>query len=146
MRRKIFACLLSSFLFAGCGATAPDPFAGYYLGSDKAVRIKTAGADAYQVRILAKSGPDIVFPANLNEGKLTSEYGGGFSITAESAEAYSMGVPTALESIHKTDSAAFAQWFKSIHGDTAEVEPAAPPQEEEESPDKPAHSGSRFRH
>ncbi len=145
---RAFPSLAAAFLLMACAGTAPDPYAGYYLGTDKAVRIKPAGADAYQVSILGKSGRDVTMEAHLNEGKLTSEYGGGFSISLDSADAYSMGVPETRENIHRTDSAAFTQWFKATRGDTAEVEPAAPqPEDDVDAPVPPrSRSGSTFPH
>lgn len=142
------ACFIaSSFaicLLAACAGSAPDPYAGYYSGRDKVVRILASGSFAYEVRILPKAGDTAMVRANLYEGKLTSEYGGGFTLTQETADEYSMGVPPKSETLRRIDSAAFAQWVTATRPDLAPSDSIAAPEEEAPADDVPK-SKSRFR-
>jgi hypothetical protein len=134
-------CALALSVLA-CGGRTPDPYAGYYLGADKAVRIRPAGADAYQVRILGKTGREIDMQASLNEGRLTSEYGGGFSVTLEGGGAYTMGVPGAPEPIRKIDSAEYARWVRETRPD--QIPSDTLPPADDGTPDDPLPTGKRL--
>ena len=137
--------IVAAFLLAACAGTAPDPYAGFYEGDGKVVRIVPAGSFAYQVRILPKSGPAVTLQATVNEGKLTSEWGGGFSVTQESAAGYSMGVPEKVESIRKIDSAGFAQWVTSTRPDLAPSDSGDAALEEDAPGSDTPKTKSRFR-
>lgn len=139
---RLSALVPLALALAACGGPSPDPYAGYYLGQDKAVRIRPAGADAYQVRILGRTGREIDMEAHLNEGRLTSEYGGGYSINLEGGGAYSMGGPGALEPIRKIDSSSYAQWVKEARPDQVPSDSIAP--EDDDPADPPPPSGKRL--
>lgn len=131
-----------------CAGSAPDPYAGWYSGDDKVVRILSSGSYQYEVRILPKSGDTATVRANLYEGKLTSEYGGGFTLAQETAAEYSMGVPPKTETLKRIDSAAFAQWLAAARPEFAPPDPseAAPEDTADLAPaDSSAKPKSRFR-
>lgn len=138
-------CSFALFVLAACAGSAPDPYAGYYSGQDKVVRILSSGSFAYEVRILPKAGDTATVRANLYEGKLTSEYGGGFTLAQETADEYSMGVPPKTETLRRIDSAAFAQWVTATRPDLAPSDSDAAAPEEEAPADGTPKSKSRFR-
>lgn len=143
--RTLFPYAPAALLLAACAGTAPDPYAGFYEGDGKVVRIVPNGSFAYEVRIVAKSGPQTTIQASVNDGKLTSEWGGGFAVTQESAAGYTMGLPEKVESIRRIDSSGFAQWLAAARPDLAPSDSAETPPEEDVPAEGNPESKSRFR-
>ncbi|GEM_PF-5433332 len=112
---SLFTSLI--FLLPGCaGGPSQDPFAGYYIGADKTMKITPTGSGKYHILIKGKSGREQAIEAESLEGKLVSELG-GYSLDLDSGSTYSMGAAGQSESIRKTDSLHFVQWWRAA-GDT----------------------------
>jgi hypothetical protein len=123
IRHPFFLPILFPFcLLIACAGTASqssDPFAGWYLGTDKTVKITPAGSGKYVVRIREKNGRESMLEAESSEGRLSSERAGGFAIIAEGGSAYTMGGPGHEERIERTDSVHFVQWWRAAGDSTA---------------------------
>src|SRR4051794_34772060 len=75
------------------GGPSQDAFGGYYIGEDKTMKITPDGSGKYKVLIKGKSGRELSIEAESSEGKLISEYAGGYTIALDSGSTYSMGSP-----------------------------------------------------
>lgn len=115
LRRTALGLIL---MLIGCAHDKPDLFSGYYVGTDKVMKITKSKSGPYQVLIKAGSGRELSMDAVMAHGRLASEYGGGYLISRDSGAVYSMGGVDSREPIRKTDSLHYVERWDSLKAST----------------------------